>query len=84
MLGAALLFERSGYHPKAPDPSALRQTGGRFRDPTTGQLVEVWEDPWTGVREYCPGAREELTIRDRGLVGLMSKRPLFRIRNGDS
>ena len=54
ILLAALLFERRGYQPRAPDPSALRPTGERFRDPTSGQLVEVWEDPRTGAREYRP------------------------------
>jgi hypothetical protein len=52
IVGGALIFERRGYQPKAPDPTALRATGERFRDPTSGELVEVWEDPRTGVREY--------------------------------
>ena len=50
-LGAALIFERRGYQPRAPDPTALHPTGERFRDPTSGELVEVWEDPGTGARE---------------------------------
>jgi hypothetical protein len=57
LVGAALLFERRGYRPQAPDPEALRPTGERFHDPTTGTLVEVWEDPHTGAREYRPGVR---------------------------
>ena len=56
VLGAALLFERRGYQPKAPDPTALRPTGERFRDPTSDELVEVWEDPRTGAREYRTGS----------------------------
>jgi hypothetical protein len=52
IVGAALIFERRGYQPRAPDPSALRPTGERFHDPTSDQLVEVWEDPRTGAREY--------------------------------
>jgi hypothetical protein len=52
VLLAALLFERRGYSPRAPDPSVLRPTGERFRDPTTGEQIEVWEDPRTGAREY--------------------------------
>ena len=51
----ALLFERRGYHPRAPDTASLRPTGERFVDPTTGEMVEVWEDPATGAREYRPG-----------------------------
>lgn len=52
VVGAALVFERRGYRPKAPDQSALRPTGERFRDPTSGELIQVWEDPRTGAREY--------------------------------
>lgn len=52
VVGAALLFERRGYRPRAADPAALQRTGERFVDPTSGQLVEVWEDPRTGQREY--------------------------------
>ena len=52
IVAAAVLFERRGYQPTASNPAALRPTGERFRDPTTNQLVEVWEDPRTGEREY--------------------------------
>ena len=51
-LAAALVFERRGYQPKAPNHAALRPTGERFRDPTSGEVVEVWEDVATGAREY--------------------------------
>jgi hypothetical protein len=51
---AAVLFERRGYQPTASNPEALRATGERFVDPTSNQLLEVWEDPLTGVREYRP------------------------------
>jgi hypothetical protein len=54
VLLVALLFERRGYTPRATNPSTLRPTGERFRDPTSDQLVEVWEDPQTGQREYRP------------------------------
>jgi hypothetical protein len=57
VLGAALIFERHGYAPKAHDPSALHPTGERFRDPTSGELVEVWEDSGTGTREYRPATK---------------------------
>jgi hypothetical protein len=58
VVGAALLFERRGYQPKVPDPTALHRTGERFRDPTSGEIVEVWEDPASGTREYRPMPRE--------------------------
>jgi hypothetical protein len=56
IVAAALVFERSGYEPRANDPNALAPTGERFQDPTTGELIEVWEDPRTGAREYRPRA----------------------------
>ena len=54
---AALVFERRGYEPKASNPAALKPTGERFNDPTSGELIEVWEDPRTGAREYRPVVR---------------------------
>jgi hypothetical protein len=57
-LGAAVLFERRGYQPRVPDPSALRPTDERFQDPTSGEPLEVWEDP-------CPGAREDRPASER-------------------
>ena len=56
VLAAALVFERRGYQPRAPNPAALRPTGERFHDPTSGDVLEVWEDPGTGAREYRPMA----------------------------
>ena len=47
-----VLFERSRYAPKASRPAALRPTGERSIDPVSGELIEVWEDPATGEREY--------------------------------
>ena len=58
IVAAALVFERRGYQPEAPNPGALRPTGERFHDPTSGEVLEVWEDPRTGAREYRPAARE--------------------------
>jgi hypothetical protein len=57
ILGAALVFERRGYHPRAPDGAGLRPTPERFLDPTTGELLEVWEDPASGAREYRPAQK---------------------------
>jgi hypothetical protein len=57
VVGGAVLFERSAYRPRADDPTALQRTGERFQDPTTGELIEVWEDPRTGAREYRPSAK---------------------------
>jgi uncharacterized membrane protein len=47
-----VLVERVRYQPKARHPARLRPTGERMLDPTSGQLVEAWEDPVTGEREY--------------------------------
>ncbi len=47
-----VLVERFRYRPKALHPDRLRPTGERMLDPTSGQLVEAWEDPVTGEREY--------------------------------
>ena len=57
LLGLAVIFERRGYHPRAPDPTALHPTNERFKDPTSGEIIEVWEDPKTGSREYRPISR---------------------------
>jgi hypothetical protein len=56
VVGGAVLFERSAYRPTVENPNALEPTGERFQDPTTGELIEVWEDPRTGAREYRPVA----------------------------
>ena|SRR5579859_2124320 len=50
--GLAVLFERRGYRPRAPNSATLRRTSERMVDPVSGKLVEVWEDPRTGTREY--------------------------------
>ena len=59
IVGLALVFERRGYQPRAPDPTALRPTGERFHDPTSGEMLEVWEDPRTGTREYRPASGDK-------------------------
>lgn len=47
-----VLVEHFRYQPRARHPARLRPTGERMLDPTSGQLVEAWEDPVTGEREY--------------------------------
>jgi uncharacterized membrane protein YqiK len=32
--------------------AAAKPTGERFRDPTSGKMMRVYEDPATGKREY--------------------------------
>jgi hypothetical protein len=39
------------YHGKT-SVSGLSATNEVFRDPTTGKLMRVYEDPKTGAREY--------------------------------
>jgi len=46
-----IAFDRR-YRPRARATAAMRPTGERFRDPVTGVMVEVYEDPTTGTREY--------------------------------
>ncbi|HET9783960.1 MAG TPA: hypothetical protein VFP94_03260 [Terriglobales bacterium] len=47
-----LVFDRRRYHGRIS--SRQRPTGEVFRDPSTGQLTRVYEDPETGVRSYRP------------------------------
>ena len=51
---AALLFERGRYRPTAAPGSRWEETGERFVDPSTGQLMKVRYDPKTGARDYVP------------------------------
>jgi hypothetical protein len=45
-----VIYDRR-YHGKT-SVSGLRATKEVFRDPTTGKLMRVYEDPRTGAREY--------------------------------
>ena len=36
----------------APAGAGLKPTGEVFRDPTSGKMTRVYEDPTTGRREY--------------------------------
>jgi len=51
---AALLFERGRYQPKITPGGRWEETGERFIDPSTGQLMKVRYDPHTGARDYVP------------------------------
>jgi hypothetical protein len=51
---AALLFERGRYRPLNTASGQWQETGERFIDPTTGQLMKVRYNPQTGARDYVP------------------------------
>ena len=51
---AALLFERGRYRPAVGPGGRWEETGERFVDPTTGQLMKVRFNPQTGARDYVP------------------------------
>jgi hypothetical protein len=51
---AALLFERGRYQPAVTPGGSWQETGERFVDPTTGQLMKVRYNPQTGARDYVP------------------------------
>ncbi|HXZ04810.1 MAG TPA: hypothetical protein VEH81_08250 [Ktedonobacteraceae bacterium] len=53
IITGGILFERSSYRTKADTTQGKWQaTGERFKDPTTGQVVEVYYNPQTGERDY--------------------------------
>jgi hypothetical protein len=51
---AAVLFERGRYHPTVSPGGSWQETGERFVDPSTGQLMKVRYNPQTGARDYVP------------------------------
>jgi hypothetical protein len=51
---AAVLFERGRYHPAVTTGGPWQETGERFVDPTSGQLMKVRYNPQTGARDYVP------------------------------
>lgn len=51
---AALLFERGRYRPSLTPGGRWEETGERFVDPSTGQLMKVRYNPTTGARDYVP------------------------------
>ena len=66
---AAVLFERGRYRPPAAPGGSWQETGERFVDPSTGQLMKVRYNPQTGERNYValsplpdPRSSEEKTF----------------------
>jgi hypothetical protein len=51
---AAVLFERGRYRPTVTTGGPWQETGERFVDPTSGQLMKVRYNPQTGARDYVP------------------------------
>jgi hypothetical protein len=48
-----VVFEKQRYRPKIDTRSgAWTHTGEKFKDPTTGKLMEVLFNPTTGERDY--------------------------------
>jgi hypothetical protein len=45
-----LVWDRRRY--RGGGQGSFKSTDEVFRDPTTGKLTRVWEDPSTGRREY--------------------------------
>lgn len=53
LIVGAILFERTGYHPRVNQAGgAWQKTGERFVDPTTKREVEVYYNSQTGERDY--------------------------------
>ena len=53
ILLALLLFERVRYAPRVDrSRGEWRPTGERFVDPSTGERVDVYDNPSTGERDY--------------------------------
>jgi hypothetical protein len=49
------VFERGRYRPRIdPSRGTWRATGERFRDPASGELVDVYAEAETGARDYRP------------------------------
>ena len=60
LITGGILFERSGYRPRANRTRGNWQpTGERFNDPTSGQVVEVYYNPQTGERDYRDSSHQD-------------------------
>jgi hypothetical protein len=53
---AGTAFERWRYHGRVVRSATWQMTGERFRDPISGELVEVAYDPASGERDYRPAS----------------------------
>jgi hypothetical protein len=51
---AALLLERGRYRPPVSASGPWQETGERFVDPSSGELMRVRYNPQTGARDYVP------------------------------
>lgn len=51
---AALLLEGGRHRPAVSPGGRWEETGERFVDPSTGQLMKVRYDPKSGARDYVP------------------------------
>jgi hypothetical protein len=49
LIALYVIYDRR-YH--GTSGAQLQATGERFRDPATGKMMRVYEDPRTGAREY--------------------------------
>lgn len=52
LIGLYFAFDRRRYRGRASGDQ--RPTSEVFRDPSTGQVTRVYEDPETGARHYRP------------------------------
>ena len=55
------IFRSGGYKRRpleAPPRGDFRLTDERFRDPATGEMLEVWYSPRTGERAYVRARSE--------------------------
>jgi hypothetical protein len=55
LVAVLLVIERGRYRPRInPSAGTWKETGERFRDPVSGELVEVYADTRSGARDYRP------------------------------
>ncbi|HSS61314.1 MAG TPA: hypothetical protein VLK30_07655 [Candidatus Limnocylindrales bacterium] len=57
LLAAVIVFAVVGYfiwdrRYRGQDQGSFKPTGEVFRDPTSGKMTRVYEDPSTGLRQY--------------------------------
>jgi hypothetical protein len=55
LVGLLVAFERGRYAPRVdPARGTWQPNGERFRDPVSGELVDVYAEQRTGQRDYRP------------------------------